>query len=306
MRALMRNGADDLPSPGEGFTADRWRSLAIVGTIDLSLAKVFESHADARAILREVGEPLSAGSLLAVWAAENPRRPLIFDPATSRLTGTKSWCSGAAIVDEGLLTAKTPDGGSVLVRVDLHEDGVALPPAEWASAGIAAAETRTVTFDRVSARPVGIGDVYLNRPGFWQGGAGIAAVWYGGAIAVVGDLADAPRAKGDPHCAAHLGAIHAHLEAARALLVATAAWIDAHPRADASGRARTLRAAVEFAATQAVERTGRALGAAPLCLDRAHARRVADLEIFLRQSHAERDLAALGESLAGNDLDRLW
>ena len=45
-------------------------------------------------------------------------------------------------------------------------------------------------------------------------------------------------------------------------------------------------------------RTGRALGAAPLSHDEAHSRAVADLTVYLRQHHAERDLALLGERVA--------
>jgi len=41
---------------------------------------------------------------------------------------------------------------------------------------------------------------------------------------------------------------------------------------------------------------GRALGAAPICRDPWVARMMADLPVFLRQSHAERDLAALAQS----------
>jgi hypothetical protein len=39
--------------------------------------------------------------------------------------------------------------------------------------------------------------------------------------------------------------------------------------------------------------TGRAVGAGPYCRDARVARRMADLPVFLRQSHAERDLEAL-------------
>ena len=52
------------------------------------------------------------------------------------------------------------------------------------------------------------------------------------------------------------------------------------------------------AADEAITRTGRALGPGPLCQDGRHAQRVADLSIYIRQSHAERDLAELGR-LAG-------
>jgi hypothetical protein len=67
--------------------------------------------------------------------------------------------------------------------------------------------------------------------------------------------------------------------------------------------ARRLRAVAEIAVEQAITRTGRALGLGPLCLDGHHARRVADLTVFVRHSHAERDLAALG-LLAGAHSDR--
>ena len=49
---------------------------------------------------------------------------------------------------------------------------------------------------------------------------------------------------------------------------------------------------------QAIVRTGRALGPGPLALDARHAQHVADLTMYVRQSHAERDLAALGRAAA--------
>jgi len=38
-----------------------------------------------------------------------------------------------------------------------------------------------------------------------------------------------------------------------------------------------------------------------LALDERHARRVADLQLYVRQHHAERDDASLGRLLAGGD-----
>ena len=58
--------------------------------------------------------------------------------------------------------------------------------------------------------------------------------------------------------------------------------------------ARRTRAVVEHAVDEAITRSGRALGPGPLCQDGRHAQRVADLTIYVRQSHAERDLATLG------------
>jgi hypothetical protein len=55
-----------------------------------------------------------------------------------------------------------------------------------------------------------------------------------------------------------------------------------------------VRAVVESSAVEVVDRVARSLGAAPLALDAVHAKRVGDLELYLRQSHAERDLEAHG------------
>ena len=55
-----------------------------------------------------------------------------------------------------------------------------------------------------------------------------------------------------------------------------------------------MRAFVEAVCTEVMQRVGRALGAGPLSRDEAHSRRVADLSVYLRQHHAERDLAELG------------
>ena len=43
---------------------------------------------------------------------------------------------------------------------------------------------------------------------------------------------------------------------------------------------------------------GHALGPGPLAMDAEHAARVADLTLYVRQHHAERDLAALGRLVA--------
>jgi hypothetical protein len=83
--------------------------------------------------------------------------------------------------------------------------------------------------------------------------------------------------------------------------MAAAAEVDADPlnrKGSAELIARRVRAVVETAVDQVINRTARALGPGPLCQDADHAQRVADLTIYVRQSHAERDLEQLGR-LAG-------
>jgi hypothetical protein len=62
-----------------------------------------------------------------------------------------------------------------------------------------------------------------------------------------------------------------------------------------------VRSVVADAVEAVLRQVGHALGPAPLAFDDAHARRVADLELYVRQHHGERDLAALGRAVLGAD-----
>ena len=75
--------------------------------------------------------------------------------------------------------------------------------------------------------------------------------------------------------------------------------IDADP-ADTTGEARwrsdIVRHVVEQGCRDIVERSARAAGPAPLAFDAAHAQRIADVWLYIRQQHAERDLEAIGRA----------
>ncbi|MDO5770427.1 MAG: acyl-CoA dehydrogenase, partial [Psychrobacter sp.] len=92
-------------------TLIRWQILAYVASIDLTLVKWFESHLDSLSILNEVGYKIdsdkSGQALWAVWASEGHPSPIRYEQEqgeTSTVSGTKAWCSGANIVDYGLMT----------------------------------------------------------------------------------------------------------------------------------------------------------------------------------------------------------
>jgi len=168
----------------------------------------------------------------------------------------------------------------------------------WQAVGMGATGSVEVLFDGAEAQAIGEPGDYLKRPGFWQGGIGIAACWYGAARQIAEALRQHCAQRQEPHALAHLGAVDAALYAAANVLRFSALHIDAHPEADARLLAQRARAVVEQSAEQVMRDVGRALGAGPFCKDRHFARLNADLPVFLRQSHAERDLAALGQALA--------
>ena len=301
----VESGRLNLPRPGGGRTRERWAALADLAEEDLSLARLAEGHADALAILAELSaaSPL-VGSRWSVWAAQPPGPGLAASQADADggwcLDGMKRYCSGARSCTNALVTATALDGNR-LFAVSTRD--LSPVPGSWPATGMAGSDTLDVRFCGIAAEPVGGPGRYLDRPGFAHGGVGVAACWYGGARGVGRTLLDAAaRRDVGPHALAHLGAVDIALRTAKLALDTAAAEIDADPDDRRGGgllRALRLRALVEATATEVMLRVGRALGAGPLGHDEAHSRRVADLTVYLRQHHGERDLAEIGTLVAG-------
>lgn len=306
--AMVASGQLQLPLPGGGDTAARWDALAEIGAADLALARLAEGHVDACAILIEAGREPVDGARYGVWAAEPPGAVVVATPSDEgwQLDGTKRYGSGARTLTRALVSASAPDGPR-LYDVDLDDPGVQSVPGTWPALGMAESDSLDVSFSHVRvplAARVGEPRFYVERPGFWHGAIGVAACWYGGAVGtarlVRGRLAE----RADAHSLAHLGAIATTCATLRHVLQSAAAAIDADPRdAGPSARQRALavRAAVEHGCQEVLARAGRATGTSPLALDATHARRAADLVVYLRQHHAERDLAELGALVLDDD-----
>lgn len=306
VRHWLDSGRLEMPLPASGRTAERWQRLAELAEDDIVAARIAEAHVDAVAILDELGgKPPDLGQLWGVWAAESADAVVTATNVGGAFTlsGTKVWCSGAGFCSHALVTARLEDGSRGLFAVTLAEPGVRALPSTWWNAGMAGSDTRSVQFTNAQAVAVGDPGDYLDRPGFWHGAIGVAACWLGGARRVAEPLyRSAGSRSADAYSLAHLGAVDAALAAGDAMLAAAAAHIDSDPFdrvGTAQLLARRVRTVVEHAVDEAITRTGRALGPGPLCQDGRHAQRVADLSIYIRQSHAERDLAELGR-LAGS------
>ncbi len=319
------------PVPGAGSTADLWRALATLAAHDVGAARAVEPHLDAVAILdqaREAGEvalPARASSsgrfTWGVFAAEGPGARLVAEPvavdtpdagagpdtpdasaapdapgASWALSGTKPWCSLADVLDGALVTAWVGDERR-LFAVDLRQPGVEVVPGAWHARGLAEIPSGPVVFDGVPATPVGEPGWYLRRPGFEWGGIAVAACWYGGAVGVAGALLHAAVARDpDPWLLRALGVVDERLADARRALEEAAVAVDAGRAVGQEARllAKRTRATVAHAAEDVLAAVGGALGPGPLASDPAHAKRVADLELYLRQRHAEKDDASLG------------
>jgi alkylation response protein AidB-like acyl-CoA dehydrogenase len=294
VRRLVGRGDLDLPWPGHGATAARWAALRALGRDDLCVARLAEGHADALAILAEAGRRPEAGAVYGVWASRSGGDLQLARAGSGyELSGTMRFCSGATLIDRALVAA-----GDRLLDVDLAAYGVRPVDGSWPAMGMDASVSLDVTFDAVAVpagAAVGPPGFYTGRCGFALGGAGVAAVWLGGAEGLLAAALSAARP--DPHRRALVGAVHASLAAAGALLDVAADAVDADPAGDHAVLAATCRAAVERGARDCIDGVPRITGPGPLARDRDLARRLADLQMYIRQHHGEADLAALGEAV---------
>ncbi|MBB2900525.1 alkylation response protein AidB-like acyl-CoA dehydrogenase [Kineococcus radiotolerans] len=304
---LARAASATVPLPASGATGERWRSLARLAADDLTTARVVEAHLDAVAVLAEAGAAPPADSTWGVFAAEaaGVRLEARLGADGWHLEGAKPWCSLAADLTHALVTAHTPEGRR-LFAVDLAAGraggSVVVERGTWHSRGLVDVPSGPVHFHGAAARPVGEAGWYLRRPGFAHGGIGVAACWYGGAVGVARALRRTAR-EPDQLAHHHRGLADLRLRTARLALEAAAVDVDAGRATGRAGEvlATRTRSTVAEVAEDVLRITGHALGPAPLTFDAAHAARVADLTVYLRQDHAERDVAALGEMLAERD-----
>lgn len=291
--------------------AEQWTFLAAVAFRDVAAARMLEPHLDALTILEQARRSgcevdlasIGAGSESSwgVFAAEGAGVRLEAQMVGSRwhLSGTKPWCSLAQQVTHALVTAWVGDERR-LFAVEMQRPEVAPRSGPWHARGLDQIVSAPVDFADAPAVPVGEPGWYLRRPGFAAGGIGVTACWWGGVLPLRSALLDAARRPGaDQLSRVHLGNADMALWGARLALRTAAKEMDGSAALRYPGTlAGRARAIVASAVESTLADTARALGPLPLVADEGHARRVADLQIYLRQHHGERDVARIGADIA--------
>ncbi len=305
--ALATEHADAFPLPGSGDTRRLWESLATVASVDLTVARTLEPHLDAEAVLTQAGlAGLWSSGTWGVYAAEGPGPRL---EARDEERPHPPRRAQAVVLARRLAQ---PRPRHRLVR---SERPGACMPSSWATraswSGTPPGSPAASPTCRAARSPSP-----ASRPRPWAGPAGIST-----APASPGAASGSPRSGSAGRSASpdacstqaaereldqigqmHLGAVDAAIVTARTVLRDAAAQVDAGLAEGPAGAVLALRCrqVVAAAAERVLERVDHALGPAPLALEREHAARVADLRLYLRQEHAERDQAALGRALRGD------
>ena len=206
-----QEGGEDLASPR--MHRDLVAILRLIGAADLSVARLFEGHVNAVALVCRYGTPaqikrlardVAAGAFSAVWGADDAAGLSLERHGGSwLLKGRKILASGAGFVTRPVVTAKR-DGGQVMLLPRL-EPGERADASGWTAQGMRSTATGAVDFSgmMLDAEQLlgGPGD-FMRQPHFSGGAWRFCAVHLGAAERLVDLLREHLVARGrdgDPY-----------------------------------------------------------------------------------------------------------
>jgi len=272
-----------------------------LGRTDIPLARLAEGHIDALRILDQANRRAQDGVLYGVWASRSQQTGIRATPAGEtrlRLEGVLRFASGAGLLDRALVPVWLNDGRHVLI--DLAVVDLPVDASGWFTSAMTASRTHQVTVDAEVGVEDQIGgvDFYLQRPGFFPGGVGVAACWIGGAARVL-DLMHALHQQPSPAQQIRLGRMRVDLAVGAATIRATAALLD---RAEAESAELAWQALSTEARSGAAEAVRRLInearlvtGPAGLAMHEGLAHAIPDLELYVMQQHSDGDASVLGD-----------
>lgn len=296
--AAMTATVGEVAAAGVGAWTGDWSTLCStlreVARVDLCLARLVEGHADAMRILEQAGVDPQPG-VYGVWASRSAGTGLAARETAGgwQLDGQLRFASGADLIDRALIPGWIDADHHQLF--DVAVDGLQFDETSWVSAGMDASRSLSadVVSHHVSDRIGGL-DFYLERPGFLAGGLGPAAVWLGGADQVA-DLVvwGLRRFPVTGQQTWRLGQMQQAISMAEAEIERAVRLLDAGqpPPSALIASARTAAArAGDVVANQAPV----IVGPGGLSRTARLARALADLAMYVRQHHMDKELEAAG------------
>ena len=290
---------------GRDWATHSWseliEDLLVLGRTDIPLSRLAEGHIDALRILTQARSRAAPDALYGVWASRSQRTGIRAQPVTGRglrLDGTLRFASGAGLLDRALVPVWLDDRTHLLV--DLAVDELPMDASVWCTSAMAASRSYELRLEGVLVAvtaQVGPPNFYLDRPGFFPGGVGVAACWAGGGARLMDLLCHRLTKPGQPQ-QLRIGRIRTDLAAAVAVVRAAGLSLDGlDPASDTNWHqlATEVRSAVADAVRRIVAETRLAAGPAGMALDEALSHAVLDLELYALQQNSDADAALLGD-----------
>lgn len=325
LRALVALGATSafVSLGDEDAVADLLTTLRFIGGADLSLGRIYEGHVNAAQLVQAYGSAaqremlahdLVAGRIYGVWNTEPAPGMQIEQVAGGhRLSGAKSFATGAGHIDKALITASRADGGKQMVLANLSDTAARVDNSAWQVRGMRGTKSGILDFDGMVVGDdalIGWAGDYEQEPRFSAGAWRFTAVQLGAVEALVRHWRDhlvATNKADDPIQRARIGAA----------IVATRSaglWVERAARLAESGSPHAIahvlmtRGVVEEAGLLVMEGAARSIGTASFFANSRVDRITRDLGLYLRQPVPDqaRDRAAAAWIKADRWGDESW
>jgi alkylation response protein AidB-like acyl-CoA dehydrogenase len=303
-------------------------ALCRAGARDASLGRIFEGHLNGAQLVARCGSAeqraaaqrdIAAGHLFGVWNTQDERDALRIaaDGGVLRLSGAKTWASGAGSITRPIVTATWPDGGVQMCLLRMDELDAQVDASAWRPLGMHESDSFRVGLDGVTLTPldlIGAPGDYERQPWFLAGALRFAAVQTGIAERIFDETVKYLRERtrdGDPFQCARVAEMKIAVRTALVWLEAgAAAWsaFDADPSADHCAQVLDVvdmaRTVVERVALDVIERAVRSVGARGLVEPEPFAALVRDLQMYLRQPAPDAALLRVGRAAFASDAGR--
>ncbi|KQP60699.1 acyl-CoA dehydrogenase [Methylobacterium sp. Leaf111] len=302
---------------GEELGARRLAAvLRLVGYGSLALGRLYEGHVNALQLVARYGTPEQRerlfadacnGHLFGVWNTEPLGSGLVLEDGADgmRLTGVKTFASGAGFVTRALVTSRGPGGSGTVMLVIPLTPGSRADLSAWQPHGMRASATGTLDFAGIAVAAediLGDPDDYFRQPDFSSGAWRFAAVQLGGIESVFDAWREhlaATGRSGDPHQLARLGEGAIAVEGARLWVERAAETVSdgVLPPKRVVAFVNLARLAVERAGLDVLQLAQRSVGLQGFLRPHPLERLSRDLATYLRQPGPDRALTAAAEEI---------
>ena len=298
--------------------------LAEIGRGNLSLGRIYEGHVNAlqlitsygtRTQLEDAASAARGGRMLfSVWNTE-AADGIAFERIGARryrLTGAKTFASGAGVVSRAIVPGRLPDGGWQMSLIPMDQVTTRTDSSWWRPMGMYGSGSFKVDFTGVEIgeeQLIGAPGDYQRQPWLSAGAIRFAAVQLGGAEALF-DVARAElralEREGDPHQRARFGQVAIAIESGRLWLRGAAPFMDLAFSAARRGEAdddcgeqvvayiNMARTAIERICLDTIELVERSIGVRGMLKPHPIERLIRDLSTYLRQPAPDAALTDAG------------
>ena len=292
--------------------------LAVVGSCNLSVGRIYEGHINALLLIHTYGNEqqkkrfygdAAQGKLFGVWNTERSFEKLKLEDHKGGfvLNGAKIFCSGALHVQRPIVTVDGPGGRSMMVLdLDNAEKGME-DWSLWNPMGMEASVSCRIDFSGMKVaydQLLGKADDYEREPVFSGGAIRFAAVQMGGSEALANTVLThlkKHKRTSDPHQQLRLGKLVTLVESGKLWLTAAGQMADECDNKNPDimvNYANMMRTAIQEICEDIIHICEKSIGLQGFMKYHPMEQRYRDLNVYLKQPGPDRAVTSIAKFIS--------